>query len=153
MIDTFSPVRTAYFSALNGNVSVTLPISGASTIPVYSHVPDDTDYPFIYIGNQSDTGGEDVATRTKDNKNATEHLIELYVVHGTRSADKNFSYQVVDDITDAVLQLVLSGTQLTFTGLENVTASYEGGTYEVEKNDTHIVASRQIVIRHLISQS
>lgn len=153
MIDTFKPVRTAYYAALNGAVTVDVPGSGSTVIPVYSHVPDAIDYPYIYIGNQSDTGGADIETRTKGNRYATEHLIELYAVTGFRTADDNATKRVADDIADEILQIVLADTPLTFTGVENVTASYEGGTEEVERNDTHLVIVRQIVIRHLLSQN
>ena len=151
MIDTFKPVRTAYYAALNGNVTVT--VEGASTvIPVYSHVPDAADYPYIYIGNQSDTGG-DVETRTKGNRYATEHLIELFAVTGFQTADDNATKSIADDIASQVLQIVLSDTPLIFTGVGHVTASYEGGTEETERNDTNLVITRQIVIRHLLSQN
>ena len=153
MIDTFAAVRTAYYTALNGNVTVTLPVEGATVIPVYSHVPDSAVYPYIYLGNQIDQGGADIETRTKDNRYATEHLIEIYAVTGFRTADDNGSYKVADDISSAILQLILTDTPLTITGVENVTANYESGTYEVERNDTHLVIARQIVMRHLLSQN
>ena len=152
MIDTFKPVRTAYYAALNGNVTVS--VEGVSTvIPVYSHVPDNTDYPYIFIGNQSDRGGSDIETRTKGNRYATEHLIELYAVTGFVTADDNATKSIADNIASAVLQIVLSDTPLTFTGVGNVTASYEGGTEETERNETNLVITRQIVIKHLLSQN
>ena len=153
MIDTYSAVRTAYYTALNGNVTVTLPVAGSTVIPVYSHVPDSADYPYIFLGNQIDSGGDDVLTRTKDNRYATEHLIEIYAVTGFRTADDNGSYKVADDIANEILQIVLADTPLTITGVENVTTNYDSGTYEVERNETHLVISRQIVMRHTLSQN
>lgn len=152
MIDTSAPVRTAYYAALNGNVTVTIPVLGSTVVPVYSHVPDATTYPFIYIGNQTDQGG-DIETRTKGNRYATEHLIEINIVDGFRTAEDNASNKTVDDIANEVLGIVLSDTPLTFTGLENVTTTFESGSYDEERNDTHLVIVRTIVVRHLLSQN
>ena len=152
MIDTSAPVRTAYYAALNGNVTVTLPVSGSTVIPVYSHVPDNVDYPYIYLGNQSDEGG-DVETRTKENRYATEHLIEIKIVSGFMTSEDNASYKSADDIANEVLQIVLADTPLTFTGIENVTTSLESMSYEVDRNDTHLVIVKEIIIKHLLSQN
>ena len=152
MIDTGAPIRTSYFDALDGLVSVTLPIVGVTIIPVFSIVPDGTAYPFILLEDQSDRGG-DVETRTKDNKNATEHLFTIKIVSGFKTAVDHGSYKIVDDITTALLLLVLPATPLTFTGLENVTQSIESIDYERERNDTDLVITKIIVIRHLISQA
>jgi len=156
MIDTSAPVRTAYYTALNGHVTVTLPAigdvaAGATVIPVYSHVPDAVVYPFIYLGNQSDEGG-DVETRTKDNKGATEHLIEIKIVSGFLTSEDNASFKSADDIANEVLKIVLASTPLTFVGLGNVTTSLESMSYDVDRNDTHLVIEKTIVIRHLLDQ-
>jgi hypothetical protein len=152
MIDTNQPILTAYYTALNGNVTVTLPVLGSTVIPVYSFVPDDVDYPYIVFSDQSDSGG-DVETRTKDNQGASEHLFTIQVVTAFRTSEDNASYKVAQDIADEVLQIVLTSTPLTFTGLENVTASLESYETETERNETHLLITKTIVIRHLLSQS
>ena len=153
MIDTNAPVRTAYYTALNGLVSVVIPEQGttAQVIPVHSMTPVSTTYPYIYIGNQSDDG--DVETKTRDNKFATEHLIEVIIVDGFRLADENQSYKTIDDIANIVLGLVLSGTPLTFVGIGNIVTEFDSGEYDVTLNDTHLVITRKIVIKHLLSQN
>ena len=152
MIDTSAPVRTAYYNALNTAVTVTLPILGSTVIPVYSVVPDDVDYHYILLAEFQDTGpGE---ARSKENLNATDMLVNILIVTATVTAEDNAGFKVADDISNVVLGLVLGSTPLTFTGLENVTAAIEDISYPtVERNDTHLVIVKQLIVKHALSQS
>ena len=159
MIDTSTPVRTAYYNALNGNVSVVIPANigtgvstGLAVIPVYSVVPDDVDYPYILLAEFQDTGNGEA--RSKENKNATDMLVNILVVTATVTAEDNAGFKVADDISNAILGLVLGSTPLSFTGLENVVATLEDISYPtVERNDTHLVIVKQIIVKHILSQS
>ena len=157
MIDTSAPVRTAYYAALNGNVTVTIPspsdgTATATVIPVYSVVPDDVAYPYILLAEFQDTSpGE---ARSKENKNATDMLVNILIVTATVTAEDNAGYKVADDISGVILGLVLGSTPLTFTGLENVVTNLEDMRYpQVERNDTHLVIVKQIIVKHALSQS
>ena len=152
MIDASAPVRTAYFAALDGNVQVTLPIDGVTTIPVYSIVPDDVDYPYILLAEFQETG--EATARSKDNKNATDMLVNILIVTATITAEDNAGYKVADDISNEILGLVLGSTPLTFVGIENVVANIEEITYpQVDRNDTHLVIVKQLIINHVLSQT
>jgi len=152
MIDTSAPIRTAYYAALNGAVTVTLPIKGSTVIPVYSVVPDDVDYPYILLAEFQNTGpGE---ARSKENLNATDMLVNILIVTATRTAEDNAGFKVADDISGVILGLVLGSTPLAFTGLENVGTNLEDMSYpQVERNETHLVIVKQIIVKHILSQS
>jgi len=147
MIDTGLPVREAYFAALDGNIVV-----DSTNVPVYDQVPDTTAYPFVVLFGQDEVGG-DVDARTKDNKNASEISFEIHIVTGFQGGDKKRGKKFADQIGAEVLLLVLGATRLTFEGVENITTSLESMRYEIDKTDTHTVITKEIIIRHLISQA
>ncbi len=158
MIDAAAPVRTAYYAALNTAVTVTIPADDvratptSTVIPVYSAVPDGVAYPYILLAEFQETG--DGEARSKDNKNATDMLVNILVVTATRTAEDNEGFKVADDIANVILGIVLGSTPLTFTGIDNVTTVLEESTYpQVERDDTHLVIVRQLIIKHILSQS
>ena len=152
MIDAAAPARTAYYAALNAAVTVTLPIDGSTVIPVYSVVPDGVDYPYILLAEFQETG--DGEARSKDNKGATDMLVNILIVTATETAEDNAGYKVADDIANEILGIVLAATPLTFTGIDNVTTVLEESSYpQVERNDTHLIIVRQLIIKHILSQS
>jgi len=147
MIDTGLPIREAYDTALDGNITV-----NSNNIPVFDRIPDDQDYPYIVLFGQEETGG-DVETRTKDNKNASEVLFEIHVKTGFKGGNVQGGKKLADQISAEILLIVLASTPLTFAGLENVTSVLDSTSYDQEQTETHRVITKEIVIRHLISQS
>jgi len=141
MINTGDIIMKAYLTAL----------AGIST-NVFFGVPKDEGFPYVEIVNINERGGDDVATRTKQNRNATEVEIVLSIVTGFtgRSGAKQ-----VDDIATEILAIVLPtdpGSKLDFSPIENVTASLESTTYSKEYNDTRMIITKEITINHLLSQ-
>jgi len=151
MIDVSAPIRTSYYSALNGNVTVTLPIDGSTTIEVYSQVPDETAYPYISIADITEEGAGEAMT--KDDPYATDVLVSLIIVTAFQTSEDNAENKIADDIANAILAIVLAATPLTFTGLKNKISILEESEYDTARNDTHLVIARKLVIRHVIGQA
>lgn len=150
MIDIKGPIKAAYYAALNGNVTVTLPVDGSTVIPVYTIAPDETSYPYILIADVSEIGeGE---AMTKDSPYATDALVTLLIVTAFETSEDNESFTVADDIANEILQLVLTATKLTFTGLSHKYAALESSDYETERTESHLIVVRQLVIKHILDQ-
>ncbi len=141
MINTGGIIMKAYISALSG-----------ISAPVYFSVPNNQKFPYVLIEDIDERGGEDVATRTKQNRNATEVDVVLRVVTGFTSGG---GAKDADDIATEILAIVLPSdplTKLDFSPIENVTASFDSSTYTREFNDTHTIIVKEITIKHLLSQ-
>lgn len=141
MINTGGIIMQAYLTALSG-----------ISANVFFGVPKDEGFPYVLIDNINERGGEDVATRTKQNRNASEVEIVLQVVTGFtgRSGAKQ-----ADDIATEILAIVLPTdptSKLDFSPINNVTASLESTTYSREFNDTRQIITKEITINHLLSQ-
>lgn len=141
MINTGDIIMKAYLNALS-DISA----------PVFFSVPASDNFPYVLIENINERGGEDVETRTKDNRNASEVDIVLQVVTGFQAGG---GAKAADAIATEILAIVLPtdpATRLDFSPINNVTASLESSTYDREFNDTHQIIIKAITIKHLLSQ-
>lgn len=141
MIDTGAIIIEAYLTALAG-------ISAS----VYFGVPKDAGFPYVEIDNINERGGEDVETRTKQDRNSSEVGIVFQVVTGFtgRAGAKQ-----ANDIATEILAIVLPtdpATRLDFSPINNVTASLESSSYTKEFNDTRQLIIKEITINHLLAQ-
>ena len=141
MINTGDIVMKAYLSALSG-----------ISANVFFGVPQSQSFPYVEIEDINERGGEDVATRTKQNRNATEVEIILKVVTGFTG---RAGAAQADSIASEILAIVLPtdpATKLDFSPIENVTASLDSTNYTKEFNGTHKIITKEITIKHLLSQ-
>ena len=141
MIDTGAIIMKAYLTAL-ADISVN----------VFFGVPKDEGFPYVELVNINERGGEEVATRTKQNRNASEVEVVFNVVTGFtgRAGAKQ-----ANDIATEILAIVLPtdpATKLDFSPINNVTASLESTSYIKEFNDTRQLIIKEITINHLLSQ-
>ena len=141
MINTGDIIMKAYGAAL----------AGIGT-PIYFVAPNTASYPYVLLDNIAERGGEDVPTRTKENRNASEVDVTLKIVTGVESGG---GAKEVDAIASLILAIVLPtdiANDLDFTPVKNVVTSLDSSSYDREWNDTHLVITKQITINHLISQ-
>ena len=142
MINTGDIIMKAYGTAL----------AGIGT-PIYFIAPNNASYPYILLDNIAERGGEDVPTRTKENRNATEVDITLKIITGVESGG---GAKEVDTIASLILAIVLPAdfsNELDFSPVKNVVTSLDSTLYGREWNDTHLVITKEITINHLISQA
>lgn len=141
MINTNDIIMKAYLSALDG-----------ITAPVFFSVPASDNFPYVLIQNLNERGGEDVETRTKQDRNSTEVDVVFEVVTGFQAGG---GAKAADAIATEILAIALPtdpATRLDFSPVNNVTASLESSTYDREFNDTHKIISKIITIKHKLAQ-
>ncbi len=141
MISTGSIILNAYKLAL----------AGIGT-PVFFVAPPKQPYPYVLIDNLNELGGEDVATRTKQNRNSSSVDVVLQIVTGTGAGG---GAKQAEDIAALILPIVLNPdpkVTLDFAPIKNVVPSLDSSTYIKEWNDTHLIITKEITINHLISQ-
>jgi len=141
MINTGGIIQKAYVSALSG-----------ISAPVFFSVPNDQAFPYVLIEDLDEVGGEGAAARTKQNRNATDIDVVLRVVTGFVSGGGS---KDADDIATEILAIVLPSDpliKLDFSPIENVTASFDSSTYTREFNGTHQIITKELTIKHSLSQ-
>lgn len=138
MKDSGLVVRTAYYEALNGNVLV-----NSVPVPVYDDVPNDADYPYIKLSDQ--TSNEVVLTRSCFNVDAT---ILIDIVTGFKQGGGK---KQSDIIAGQILELV--HPTITLTGdFQSVSSTLEASNTIEEKTDSHKIYRRLLRFRNFIHQ-
>lgn len=93
MRDTQYVLRSAYYTALSGNVTI-----NATPVPVYDNVPENTDYPYIKLSTQDSSEG----IATKDCVATVDNILIDIVTGFKKGGGKTQS----DQIADQVFQLI-----------------------------------------------
>ena len=135
-------LQTAYYQALNGNISY-----GGSNVPVYDIVPDGADYPYIVFVSQNTV--EDV---TKDDF-GYEIVFELDVVTGFEGSfgGKSQGYDIAQDVINAIR--TRTANYLSLDGYTMVTTTLDSSFVLQEDYETFILYINKIRFRHKIQEN
>lgn len=134
MRDVNKSVRIAILSALGGNINV------GGIVPIYDKVPDSAAAPWVKVGTQINTDNS-----TKDCVN-TSHVATLEVI--TRFQEPGGGKEQIDDITDALKQLLFDGTMLTLELSDDDLIAWDG---EIENDFTdEFLSGTSYVCRRII---
>ena len=139
MRDTGLALQTAYFTALNGNIT-----SRGNNVPVYdSGPPSETPYPYILLSTMDSTEGRGCRSST-----STEDTILIDIV--TASQGNTGGKKQSHEISDQVLQIV--HPDLEVLGFQNLGVSLESSTTLTEISGADKIYRKLLRFRHLIFQ-
>ena len=135
-------LQTAYYQALNGNISF-----GGSNVPVYDIVPKDADYPFIVFVSQNTI--EDV---TKDDF-GTEIVFELDVVTGFEGSfgGKSQAYDISNDVVEAIR--TRTANYLSLSGFTMITTTLDSSLILQEDYENYVLYINKLRFRHKIQEN
>jgi len=135
-------LQTAYYQALNGNISY-----GGSNVPVYDIVPKDADYPFIVFVSQNTI--EDV---TKDDF-GTEIVFELDVVTGFEGSfgGKSQAYDISNDVVQAIR--TRTANYLSLSGFTMITTTLDSSLILQEDYENYVLYINKLRFRHKIQEN
>ena len=134
-------LQTAYYSALNGNVTY-----GGNIVPVYDVVPDGVDYPYIVLADQIVTD----RPSTKDSY-ISDVLMQVDIVTGFEGAygGKSMMYDISDSVTNIIRT---RAPYLSITGFNLFKSTLDIASLITQQTDTHILYINRIRFRHLIEE-
>ena len=135
-------LQTAYYQALNGNISY-----DGSNVPVYDIVPKDADYPFIVFVSQNTI--EDV---TKDDF-GTEIVFELDVVTGFEGSfgGKSQAYDISNDVVQAIR--TRTANYLSLSGFTMITTTLDSSLILQEDYENYVLYINKLRFRHKIQEN
>jgi len=135
-------LQTAYYQALNGNISY-----GGSNVPVNDVVPKDADYPFIVFVSQNV-----VEQPTKDDF-GTEIVFELDVVTGFEGSfgGKSQAYDISDDVVQAIR--TRTANYLSLSGFTMVTTTLDSSFILQEDYENYVLYINKLRFRHKIQEN
>jgi len=135
-------LQTAYYQALNGNISY-----DGSNVPVYDIVPKDADYPYIVFVSQNTI--EDV---TKDDF-GTEIVFELDVVTGFEGSfgGKSQAYDISDDVVQAIR--TRTANYLSLSGFTMITTTLDSSLILQEDYENYVLYINKLRFRHKIQEN
>lgn len=134
MRDTILPLRTAYFSALNGNLTL-----NGQNVSVYNDVPEDATYPYVILSSQDSASF--LNTKACDN---TEDYVLIDIVTGFVKGGGN---KDADLIASQVLNIVPS---IQLEEFQNVKTTKVSDATLQEVTSSHKIFRRLIRFRHFI---
>lgn len=134
-------LQTAYFTALNGNISY-----GGDNVPVYDVVPNNVAYPYIHLQDQI----VNVQPQTKDTY-ITEVIFQIDIVTGFEGAygGKSQAYDISNDVMDTIIN---RGSYLSLTNFNLFQCSLDLSSMVTTQTDTHILYINRIRFRNLIEE-
>ena len=135
-------IRTAYFTALNGNVLD----KDANEVPFYDAfaIPDDISYPYILLSSQ--TANQKVIKHCK--RYTTTMLID--VVTGSKSIKgRSESEDIAEQIENIVNPDSGIGLNLTDNGYQLGNTIKESDTYLTIINESYYIVRKLITYKHL----
>jgi len=134
-------LQTAYYQALNGNIS-----HGGSNVPVYD-IPKDADYPYIVFVSQNTV--EDV---TKDDF-GYEIVFELDVVTGFEGSfgGKSQAYDISDDVVQAIR--TRTANYLSLSGFTMITTTLDSSLILQEDYENYVLYINKLRFRHKIQEN
>lgn len=134
-------LQTAYYQALNGNIS-----HSGNVVPVYDVVPKDADYPFIVFVSQNV-----IEEPTKDDF-GTEVVFELDVVTGFEGSfgGKSMAYDISDDVVEAIR--TRTANYLSLSGFTMVTTTLDSSLILQEDYENYVLYINKLRFRHKITQ-
>lgn len=144
MKDPSLALRTAYYTALNGNITY-----NNATVGVYDHVPQTVVYPYILLGNQTsidDSDKEDFGT---------DHTMLVEIITGYSTGYKGGGFTAADTIGEDVMELIIvSGSHLDLSadGYNVYYTSLVLNENFQENTSTHKIFRKIIRIRHSIQE-
>tara|TARA_S200002703_G_C3731930_1_gene224966 strand:- start:182 stop:610 length:429 start_codon:yes stop_codon:yes gene_type:complete len=134
-------LQTAYYQALNGNISF-----GGSNVPIYDVVPDGDNYPYILLGSQNVI--EDVS---KDDF-GTEIVMDIDVVTGFEGSfgGKSMAYDISDDVVNAIR--TRTANYLSLSGFTMITTTLDSSLILQEDYENYVLYINKLRFRHKIQQ-
>ena len=143
MKDPSGLIRTWLYGVLNTKVSYK-----GSTVPVYSIAPKDTTMPYILLGQQS--GDAEINESTKDTWITRQSFtIDIY----TSGKGNRTSYVPLNTISDSVIKLVRTRSDITITGFNVVSLVVDSILTDVMDFGTKIVLIKIINITLIMEES
>jgi hypothetical protein len=135
-------LQTAYYQALNGNISY-----GGSNVPVYDTIPKDAEYPYIVLVSQ-DTNEEP----TKDDF-GYDISFELDVVTGFQGSfgGKSMAYDIAQDVINTIR--TRTPNYLSLNGYTMVTTTLDNSFILQEDFETFILYINKIRFRHKLQEN
>jgi len=147
MKDIYAELRKAYYTLINGNVSITPAGGGGSTnIPIYDSVPHNASYPYIVF-------------RSFDSSSIS--VKDTYIQTVRMNIDVYARYEAafggsldVDNIINQVLQLVIipPASYPTVTGFNMITNRLAARTSDKVQDGNATIYIGSISIEHQIEQ-
>jgi hypothetical protein len=138
MKDPTSELHEAYYTLLNGNVTV-----NGTEIPVYK---------WERPGNE--TRIEIASTTLTDDSSKDTYILEVLqdvtIVSSLRISDER---QVADDISSEVCELVIADTLMTMDSFDMLLASLTGSEVFEDESYDNTTYRKELTFRHLIVQN
>lgn len=144
MKDPSLSLRTAYYTALNGNITY-----NSSAVNIYDHIPQTEVYPYILLGNQTNVDDSD-----KEDF-GTDHTLLVEIVSGYSKGYKGGGFTAVDTIGEDVLELIITGTGHLDLSADSLNCFYSSLVLSEnfqENTDTHVIYRKVMRIRHYIQE-
>lgn len=139
--DPKTKIQTQYFSLLNGNVT----LSGQS-VPVYDFLPASPSFPYIRIGEYTETDDSD---KTSFGEDLTVTVQVVDRVGGSGGSRANL-FSVIDQVKGIICTRPVA---VTVSGFNVLTATLESETTFRNLTDTHLYFYSSLRFRHKIEQS
>ena len=135
MKDPKKQLQTEYFTLLS-----------ALDTPVYDFVPEDPDYPYIRLGEYTESDYSDKSSFGEDLTITVQVVDRVGGSGGSRAA--------LFDVVDEVKQKIRSRpVPFTLTDFNVITSTVDNETTFRELSDTHLYFNTNIRFRHLIEQN
>jgi hypothetical protein len=137
---TATPLQTAYYDLLNGNVT----ISG-NAVPVYDQVPKNPTYPYIQLDSQTAVPYHDKSSFGE------EKTITLWIVD--RFAESFGSRANLNSIENQILQIIVVRPQpFDLTGFNVIQSVIDISNFTRERTETHTYFRTELRLRHEIEE-
>lgn len=140
MKDPSDEILTAFYTALNGNLSY-----GGNNFPVYTSAPRSTDYRYVHLAglNLTDDSAKDMFI--SDCALIIEIVDDVYKIRGT--------FKGVNDISNDILQLIIK-TRLSMTNFTmTVTPWLEDADYFMDNVDIGQLPRKALIVRFGVQQN
>lgn len=146
MRDSHKEIRSKYYLALNGNISITDADGLNINVPVYDNIPNNATYPFIHFDSFSlaDTSVKDQYLQD----------VRMTLIVYTRYDSSYGGSTDSDNITNSILQLLIvdPASYFTTTNFIAITTRLESRESQKVVTDNYKFYLSAITISHLIEQ-
>jgi len=133
-------LQTSYYSLLNGNVSY-----DSTTVPVYTTVPETPTYPYIHLGQYTET---DDSTKSDFGNECTFSLTIVDRFGGNFGSEASI-YSIWNDLKQIIRTRPIG---LSLTDFSVLTSVVDNSITREEKTETYLYKIMECRFRHLIRQ-
>lgn len=142
MKDLYTSLRTAYHTALNGNLSY-----GGSNVPVYDRVPNTATYPYVVYGQFSTTEIFASDVYIQDSTQELEVITGFDGNHGGNAMADSISNQII-----TIIRTRTEGYIDLSPNFKMISSTLDNSTSFVEDSVSHLIYRRLIRFRHKIEE-